>query len=147
MGRITLWFGSHSCSWRHKPTKRHRLRHLKTDAQAVCRPSSRQTTTQEDTRTGQLEVDGKAHILNYFAKTLRDTKLAPKFPMDELATQTADLSGSDLKELCRNAVMTPVREYLRSQGGNTAMLEKGHSEVCAHKLMFCSPLNLNRDTI
>lgn len=34
--------------------------------------------------------------------------------MDELLKRTADCSGSDLKELCRNAAMIPIREYVRS---------------------------------
>jgi len=38
-----------------------------------------------------------------------------------LASKTRGLSGSDLKELCRNAVMQPVREFVRSQasGGDS----------------------------
>jgi SpoVK/Ycf46/Vps4 family AAA+-type ATPase len=34
--------------------------------------------------------------------------------MTELVQRTAGLSGSDLKELCRNAAMIPIREYVRS---------------------------------
>ena len=34
--------------------------------------------------------------------------------MDDLVKRTADCSGSDLKELCRNAAMIPIREYVRS---------------------------------
>lgn len=34
--------------------------------------------------------------------------------MNELLKRTADCSGSDLKELCRNAAMIPIREYVRS---------------------------------
>lgn len=34
--------------------------------------------------------------------------------MSELVQRTAGLSGSDLKELCRNAAMIPIREYVRS---------------------------------
>lgn len=45
---------------------------------------------------------------------LQDIKLAPDFDMDELLKRTADCSGSDLKELCRNAAMIPIREYVRS---------------------------------
>jgi len=39
----------------------------------------------------------------------------PGLDISLLAGQTRGLSGSDLKELCRNAVMKPVREFLRSQ--------------------------------
>mgnify|MGYP006392547749 CR=1 FL=1 len=34
--------------------------------------------------------------------------------MSELVQRTAGLSGSDLKELCRNAAMIPIREYVRT---------------------------------
>ncbi|KAI7890003.1 P-loop containing nucleoside triphosphate hydrolase protein [Mucor mucedo] len=45
---------------------------------------------------------------------LKNIQLAPDFKMDELVQRTAGLSGSDLKELCRNAAMIPIREYVRS---------------------------------
>ena len=35
-----------------------------------------------------------------------------------LASQTANYSGSDLKEFCRSAVMAPIKEYVRSKGGD-----------------------------
>ncbi|KAJ7599922.1 P-loop containing nucleoside triphosphate hydrolase protein [Mycena floridula] len=44
---------------------------------------------------------------------LKDTKVVPDFPFATLATITENMSGSDLKELCRNAAMVPVREYMR----------------------------------
>ncbi|SHO76832.1 Similar to S.cerevisiae protein MSP1 (Highly-conserved N-terminally anchored AAA-ATPase) [Malassezia sympodialis ATCC 42132] len=39
------------------------------------------------------------------------------FDMDEIVRKTVSYSGSDLKELCRNAAMVPVREVLRSRTG------------------------------
>jgi len=48
--------------------------------------------------------------------------------MDELAQRTANFSGSDLKEVCRNAAMVPVREYMRENADNQAALEQGGSE-------------------
>ena len=45
---------------------------------------------------------------------MKDIQLASDFNMNELVQRTAGLSGSDLKELCRNAAMIPVREYVRS---------------------------------
>ncbi|WFD18728.1 hypothetical protein MCAP1_000937 [Malassezia caprae] len=39
------------------------------------------------------------------------------FDMDEIVRKTISYSGSDLKELCRNAAMVPVREVLRSRSG------------------------------
>ncbi|KAI8081116.1 P-loop containing nucleoside triphosphate hydrolase protein [Thamnidium elegans] len=45
---------------------------------------------------------------------LKHIQLASDFNMTELVQRTAGLSGSDLKELCRNAAMIPIREYVRS---------------------------------
>jgi outer mitochondrial transmembrane helix translocase len=66
-------------------------------------------------------------------KTLRGTPLVAQFSLDELALRTANYSGSDLKEICRNAAMVPVREYMRENADNQLALEKGGSEV---KLSF-----------
>lgn len=51
-----------------------------------------------------------------FALTLRDTKIDPnpaKFNLDVLVRVSAGMSGSDIKEACRDAAMCPVREYIR----------------------------------
>lgn len=45
---------------------------------------------------------------------LKGTKLEPAFPLQQLASQTSGFSGSDLRELCRNAAMVPVRECMRT---------------------------------
>lgn len=46
---------------------------------------------------------------------LKGTQTAPppEFSLDRLAAITEGLSGSDLKETCRNAAMKPVREFLQ----------------------------------
>ena len=62
---------------------------------------------------------------------LKDTKLSPEFSIQTLAAQTEGLSGSDLRELCRNAAMVPVREFMRSSSGNHDVLLKGQLEVCS----------------
>ncbi|KAJ8520043.1 hypothetical protein ONZ45_g3100 [Pleurotus djamor] len=59
---------------------------------------------------------------------LKDTPIAPDFPMQTLAQITEGLSGSDLKELCRNAAMIPVREFVRNAGDNHTMLEQSKVE-------------------
>jgi len=60
---------------------------------------------------------------------LKETKLAPDFPMEQLASLTEGFSGSDLKESCRKAAMVPVRQYVRSASVSQEMLEKGQVEV------------------
>ncbi|WVQ83027.1 hypothetical protein IAT38_005165 [Cryptococcus sp. DSM 104549] len=47
---------------------------------------------------------------------LAHTKLAPDFSIKQLAIRTDGLSGSDLRETCRNAAMVPVRELMREKG-------------------------------
>ncbi|KAI1170477.1 P-loop containing nucleoside triphosphate hydrolase protein [Nemania sp. FL0916] len=45
---------------------------------------------------------------------LKDTKTEPNnFNIDYIARVTAGMSGSDIKEACRDAAMAPVREYIR----------------------------------
>ncbi|KAJ9103982.1 hypothetical protein QFC21_002445 [Naganishia friedmannii] len=47
---------------------------------------------------------------------LATTPLEPGFSLDTLARKTDGLSGSDLRETCRNAAMKPVRELMREKG-------------------------------
>lgn len=65
---------------------------------------------------------------------LKETELGIDFPLDELAEQTEGLSGSDLKELCRNAAMVPVREYMKEMGGDPALLAEANPQVPAQTL-------------
>ncbi len=60
---------------------------------------------------------------------LNGTSLVPDFPLDRLAFRTEGLSGSDLKEVCRNAAMMPVREYMKKADGDRELLEKDREEV------------------
>ena len=49
-----------------------------------------------------------------FRLTLRDTKLDSRhFKLDLLVKLSAGMSGSDIKEACRDAAMVPVREFFR----------------------------------
>ena len=60
---------------------------------------------------------------------LKDTALETDFPLRLLAERSVGLSGSDLRELCRNAAMLPVREYVRQTATNEEALAKGQLEV------------------
>lgn len=44
---------------------------------------------------------------------LKDTKTDSDFSLEYIAKVTAGMSGSDIKEACRDAAMAPVREYMR----------------------------------
>jgi SpoVK/Ycf46/Vps4 family AAA+-type ATPase len=49
-----------------------------------------------------------------FSLILRDTKIdTSKFDLNYLTRVSAGMSGSDIKEACRDAAMGPVREYIR----------------------------------
>lgn len=51
---------------------------------------------------------------NIFSLILRGTKIDPQnFDLDYLVRVSAGMSGSDIKEACRDAAMGPVREYIR----------------------------------
>jgi SpoVK/Ycf46/Vps4 family AAA+-type ATPase len=58
-------------------------------------------------------TDQRRRILNLI---LKDTKTDPEhFDIDYLTRVMAGMSGSDIKEACRDAAMVPVREYIREQ--------------------------------
>ena len=51
---------------------------------------------------------------NIFSLILRGTKIdTQNFDMDYLVRVSAGMSGSDIKEACRDAAMGPVREFIR----------------------------------
>jgi SpoVK/Ycf46/Vps4 family AAA+-type ATPase len=62
---------------------------------------------------------------------LKDVPLAPEFPIRTLAEYSKGKSGSELKELCRNAAMLPVRELVRKAHGDVTLLARGQEEVCS----------------
>ncbi|KAI9799381.1 MAG: hypothetical protein M1833_004081 [Piccolia ochrophora] len=56
---------------------------------------------------------------------LRDTKVDMKhFDVEHLVKLMAGMSGSDIKEACRDAAMTPVREFIRQKARNGERLEQ-----------------------
>ncbi|KAK5157644.1 hypothetical protein LTR04_005375 [Oleoguttula sp. CCFEE 6159] len=51
-----------------------------------------------------------------FKLILRDTKVDQRnFDLDYLVRISAGMSGSDIKEACRDAAMCPVREYIKQK--------------------------------
>lgn len=81
--------------------------------------------------------------LNILKIMLESTPLAPGFSFEALADTTKGLSGSDLKETCRNAAMRPARELMREKGGNGAQgMEAAIKEVRAHPRAFRNIPNL-----
>ncbi|KAL2200662.1 P-loop containing nucleoside triphosphate hydrolase protein [Corynascus similis CBS 632.67] len=56
---------------------------------------------------------------------LGDTKRDPEhFDLDYIARVTAGMSGSDIKEACRDAAMVPMREYIRQQRASGAGMSR-----------------------
>ncbi|CAA7261543.1 unnamed protein product [Cyclocybe aegerita] len=74
---------------------------------------------------GLPDLEQRTKILTLM---LKGTKLSPDFSISNLASHTDGLSGSDLRELCRNAAMVPVREFMRSTSDNHDLLMKGQLE-------------------
>ena len=55
---------------------------------------------------------------------LKDTKIdKDAFDLEYLVRVSAGMSGSDLKEICRDAAMSPVREYIRQKRALGAQVE------------------------
>ncbi len=62
---------------------------------------------------------------------LSHTELEPGFSITTLARRADGLSGSDLRETCRNAAMAPVRELMREKGkAGKEGLEEARKAVC-----------------
>ncbi|KAI9436486.1 AAA-domain-containing protein [Lactarius indigo] len=59
---------------------------------------------------------------------LRDVRLVPDFPMRALVEHSDGMSGSDLKELCRNAATSPLGELVRQGNGDISHLARGRGE-------------------
>lgn len=72
-------------------------------------------------------LDQRRRILQLI---LKDSKLDQEgFDMEYVAKITAGMSGSDIKEACRDAAMAPVREYIRQHretGGSMARINPEH---------------------
>jgi ATPase family AAA domain-containing protein 1 len=61
-----------------------------------------------------VSLPDQSQRLRILQLILKDTKIdANNFNIDYIARVTAGMSGSDIKEACRDAAMAPVREYIR----------------------------------
>ncbi|KAI0025538.1 AAA-domain-containing protein [Xylariomycetidae sp. FL0641] len=61
-----------------------------------------------------VSLPDKSQRMRILQLILKDTKRDPdNFNIDYIARVTAGMSGSDIKEACRDAAMAPVREYIR----------------------------------
>lgn len=64
-----------------------------------------------------------------FDLTLRDTKIDRSrrgaFDLDTLVRISAGMSGSDIKEACRDAAMVPVREYIKAAKASGKSMRRG----------------------
>ncbi|ODQ62404.1 hypothetical protein WICANDRAFT_49923 [Wickerhamomyces anomalus NRRL Y-366-8] len=74
---------------------------------------------------------------------LKDSELDKReFDLDKLVYQTDGLSGSDLKELCRDAAMNSMREYIKYNFKNGKKITEGDIQVRPLKNSdFVSTLN------
>ncbi|KAG9231216.1 P-loop containing nucleoside triphosphate hydrolase protein [Amylocarpus encephaloides] len=63
-----------------------------------------------------VSLPSKPQRLRILQLLLKDTKVdSENFDMDYLTRVMVGMSGSDIKESCRDAAMVPVREYIREQ--------------------------------
>lgn len=70
---------------------------------------------------GRPDASQRRSILN---KILKETTVDPvDFDMDYIVTHTQGLSGLDLKELCREAALNAMREYIRKNFKNGKKVE------------------------
>ena len=62
-------------------------------------------------------------------KILSDTILDPSFDIEAVVLRTNGYSGSDLKEMCREAALNSMREYIRNNYKNGKRVGDGEAKV------------------
>jgi ATPase family AAA domain-containing protein 1 len=71
-----------------------------------------------------VPLPGSAQRLKILSLVLKETKVDQQnFDVDYLVRVMAGMSGSDIKEACRDAAMVPVREFIRRQRESGARME------------------------
>ncbi|KAK0722131.1 P-loop containing nucleoside triphosphate hydrolase protein [Lasiosphaeria miniovina] len=77
-----------------------------------------------------VNLPGKEQRRRILQLVLGDTRRDPEhFDIDYIAKVTAGMSGSDIKEACRDAAMMPMREHmreLRASGGSLSRVNPTH---------------------
>jgi SpoVK/Ycf46/Vps4 family AAA+-type ATPase len=70
-----------------------------------------------------VPLPGKEQRRRILQLILKDAKTDPDhFDMEYVAKVTAGMSGSDIKEACRDAAMVPMREYIREHRASGAAM-------------------------
>ena len=71
-----------------------------------------------------VSLPGAAQRLRILGLLLKDTKVdRERFDVDTLVKVMAGMSGSDIKEACRDAAMVPVRELIRKKRDAGSLIE------------------------
>ncbi|KAM7200024.1 P-loop containing nucleoside triphosphate hydrolase protein [Naviculisporaceae sp. PSN 640] len=71
-----------------------------------------------------VPLPGREQRLRILQLVLGDTKRDPEFNLDYIARVTEGMSGSDIKEACRDAAMVPMREYIREHKASGAAMSR-----------------------
>jgi len=71
-----------------------------------------------------ISLPSASQRLRILGLVLKDTKVDKEnFDLEYLVRVTAGMSGSDIKEACRDAAMVPVREFIRQKKAAGARME------------------------
>ena len=71
-----------------------------------------------------VSLPSASQRLRILGIVLKDTKVDKEnFDLEYLVRVTAGMSGSDIKEACRDAAMSPVREFIRQKKASGARME------------------------